>query len=61
MALVRTLAMRSAQMHAALSQRTGDDAFDPEPIQADDVPQWVQQVRDDALATIDLLSAQRFR
>jgi maltose alpha-D-glucosyltransferase/alpha-amylase len=61
MALVRTLAMRSAQMHAALAQRTGDDAFDPEPIQADDIPQWVKQVHDDALATIDLLSAQRER
>ncbi|RDE50943.1 MAG: alpha-amylase, partial [Candidatus Accumulibacter meliphilus] len=61
MALVRILARRSAQMHVALSQRTGDDAFDPEPIQADDLPQWVKQVHDDALVTIDLLSAQRER
>jgi maltose alpha-D-glucosyltransferase/alpha-amylase len=59
MTLVRTLARRSAQMHAALSQRSGDDAFDPEPLRADDIPQWVKQVHDDALATIDLLSGQR--
>ena len=58
MSLVRILAMRSAQMHAALSQRTGDSAFDPEPLREDDIPQWVKQVHDDALATIDLLAAQ---
>ncbi len=59
--LMRTLGVRTAQMHAALAQRTGDDAFDPEPVQATDVPQWVKQVRDDALATMDLLSVHRER
>jgi len=58
---VRTLAMRTAQLHAALSRHTGNDAFDPEPVQATDIPLWVKQVRDDALATMDQLSAYRDR
>ncbi|WP_291991659.1 maltose alpha-D-glucosyltransferase [Candidatus Accumulibacter sp. ACC003] len=60
-ALVRTLAVRTAQLHAALAQRTGDDAFDPEPVLASDIPLWVKQVHDDALATIDELAAQAER
>ncbi len=60
-ALVRTLGERTAQLHAALAQRTGDDAFDPEPVQATDPALWVKQVRDDALATMDMLSVHRER
>ena len=60
-ALVRTLALRTAQMHAALAQRTGDDAFNPEPVAATDIPLWVKQVRDDALMTMDAMSVQRDR
>ncbi len=59
--LVRTLGLRTAQMHVALASRTGDDAFDPEPVQATDIPLWVKQVRDDALATMDLLAQHRER
>ncbi|WP_300319635.1 maltose alpha-D-glucosyltransferase [Accumulibacter sp.] len=58
MPLVRTLAMRSAQLHAALSQPTGDEAFDPEAVTASDIPLWVTQVHDDAVATLELLSLQ---
>jgi len=61
LALVRTLGKRTAQLHAALARRTGDDAFDPEPVQATDIPLWVKQVRDDALATMDMLAQHRER
>jgi maltose alpha-D-glucosyltransferase/alpha-amylase len=61
LALVRTLAVRTAQLHAALARRTGDDAFDPEPVQSTDIPLWVKQVRDDALVSMDLLSVHRER
>ncbi len=57
--LVATLGVRTAQLHAALARPTGDTAFDPEPWRETDMQQWVQQVRDDALATMDLLSARR--
>jgi maltose alpha-D-glucosyltransferase/alpha-amylase len=57
--LMATLGVRTAQLHAALARRSGDPAFDPEPWGDADMQQWVQQVRDDALATMDLLSARR--
>jgi maltose alpha-D-glucosyltransferase/alpha-amylase len=61
LALMRTLGSRTAQLHAALASRTGDEAFDPEPVQATDPALWVKQVRDDALATMDMLSVHRER
>jgi maltose alpha-D-glucosyltransferase/alpha-amylase len=57
--LVQTLGIRTAQLHAALSRRTGDDAFDPEPLSDTDIGGWVRQVRDDLLPTMNLLSARR--
>jgi maltose alpha-D-glucosyltransferase/alpha-amylase len=57
--LVQTLGVRTAQLHAALSRRTGDDAFDPEPLSDTDIGGWVRQVRDDLLPTMNLLSARR--
>jgi len=59
LALVHTLGARTAELHRALSQRTGDAAFDPEPVAADDLAQWKQRVRDEAAATFELLERRR--
>jgi len=57
LALLETLGRRTAQLHAALSLRTGDAAFDPEPVFETDIAEWVRNVRGDALATLELLVA----
>ena len=38
--LAERLGQRTAELHAALSQATGDEAFDPEPITAQDMADW---------------------
>ena len=55
LSLVHTLGTRTAELHKALALRTGDPAFDPEPLQAGDLAGWKQRVHDDALATLALL------
>ncbi len=55
LSLVHTLGTRTAELHKALALRTGDTAFEPEPLQADDLAGWKQRVHDDALATLTLL------
>jgi maltose alpha-D-glucosyltransferase/alpha-amylase len=57
--LMRTLGRRTAELHVALSRRTGDPAFDPEPIGVEDVQRWMQEGRGEALATLDLLRSRR--
>jgi maltose alpha-D-glucosyltransferase/alpha-amylase len=53
--LMGTLGRRTAELHAALARRTGDAAFDPEPISEADVQQWVQRTEADARASFELL------
>jgi maltose alpha-D-glucosyltransferase/alpha-amylase len=60
MALMRTLATRTAQLHQAFALRTGDPAFEPEPVTESDLAQWKQRVRDEADASLELLG-QRLR
>jgi maltose alpha-D-glucosyltransferase/alpha-amylase len=55
MALMRTLATRTAQLHQAFALRTGDAAFDPEPATETDLAAWKQRVRDEADASLELL------
>ena len=55
---VRTMARRTAELHAALNRRTGDAAFDPEPITAADLQGWIDQVRERAMTTLALLREQ---
>jgi maltose alpha-D-glucosyltransferase / alpha-amylase len=55
LSLIHTLGTRTAELHRALAMRTGDPAFDPEPLEPGDLPGWKQRVRDDALATFALL------
>ena len=55
LSLVHTLGIRTAELHKALSLRTGDPVFDPEPLAPGDLTDWKQRVHDDALATFALL------
>jgi maltose alpha-D-glucosyltransferase/alpha-amylase len=54
---VRTLAIRTAELHRALAHRTDDPAFAPEPITAADGAAWGAATRAAADATLTLLSA----
>jgi maltose alpha-D-glucosyltransferase/alpha-amylase len=55
--LARTLGQRTAQLHAALALRTGDPAFDPEPVTQADVAGWAERIREDLAETIAQLRA----
>jgi maltose alpha-D-glucosyltransferase/alpha-amylase len=55
--MIETLATRTAELHRALAQVTGDSAFDPEPATAEDYARWVAHVREQAVATLDLLAS----
>jgi maltose alpha-D-glucosyltransferase/alpha-amylase len=54
-ALVQTLGLRTAEMHAAFARRSGEPAFDPEPAHPADYAEWRRSLHEDALATFDLL------
>jgi maltose alpha-D-glucosyltransferase / alpha-amylase len=56
LALVQTLGIRTAQLHAAFAGSSGNPAFDPEPATAQDFAEWKQRVRDDAAVALDLLT-----
>jgi maltose alpha-D-glucosyltransferase / alpha-amylase len=55
--LITTLGQRTGELHAALARRSGDPAFDPEPVSDADVAAWVRAARADATATVDLLAS----
>jgi maltose alpha-D-glucosyltransferase / alpha-amylase len=59
LALVRTLAQRTAELHVAFARKTGNAAFDPEPIEARDVTGWTASVH--ALAEAALTKLQQKR
>jgi maltose alpha-D-glucosyltransferase/alpha-amylase len=59
LSLVHTLGIRTAELHRAFALRTGNTAFDPEPVTGDDVVAWKARVRDDVIATLDLLARSR--
>jgi maltose alpha-D-glucosyltransferase/alpha-amylase len=59
LALMHTLGRRSGELHKALAMKTGDPAFDPEPLRDQDVEAWVRQARNEAAATLDILQQQR--
>jgi maltose alpha-D-glucosyltransferase / alpha-amylase len=56
MALVHTLAVRTAELHVAFARSSGDPAFDPEPATGDDFAEWKGRVRTDAEEALDLLA-----
>ena len=45
LALARTLARRIAELHRALGMKTGDPAFDPEPVDAREAANWSRDAR----------------
>jgi maltose alpha-D-glucosyltransferase / alpha-amylase len=55
LSLINTLGTRTAELHCALALTGGDAAFDPEPVKPEDVAQWRKRVRDEAVATLELL------
>jgi maltose alpha-D-glucosyltransferase/alpha-amylase len=58
-ALVQTLASRTAELHRALARRTGDPNFDPEPFGHADLEDWKRRVREEAHATFTAVEAHR--
>ncbi|WPB58432.1 maltose alpha-D-glucosyltransferase [Xylophilus sp. GOD-11R] len=54
--LMSTLGERTAELHLALAQRTGDAAFDPVPTTADDVRAWRERAAAESRETLALLS-----
>ncbi len=59
LALVRTLGLRTAELHRALATRTGDPAFDPEPFSPADFAEWKRRVRAAAAAELEGLESGR--
>ncbi|HVC29984.1 MAG TPA: putative maltokinase, partial [Steroidobacteraceae bacterium] len=57
LSLVRTLAIRTAELHRALAGATDDPAFAPEPITAEDLTAWTAATHASAQATLTLLQA----
>nr|MCU0775868.1 putative maltokinase [Ideonella sp.] len=53
------LGRRTAELHAALGRRTGNPAFDPEPVTAADADAWLQSARAEAQYAVDLLGRHR--
>ena len=49
------LARRVAELHLALARRSGDPAFDPEPVQAADLLAWARTVRKECVDTLALV------
>ena len=49
------LGQRTGELHRAFSRRTGDAAFDPEPITSEDLAAWSRQLHEESVATLDEL------
>jgi maltose alpha-D-glucosyltransferase / alpha-amylase len=53
--LVQTLATRTAELHRAFAIRSGDPAFEPEPLTAQDFEAWKARVRQEAGDTLSMV------
>jgi maltose alpha-D-glucosyltransferase / alpha-amylase len=53
--LMQTLATRTGELHRAFAIRSGDPAFEPEPLTAPDAEAWKAKVRAEAEETLALL------
>jgi maltose alpha-D-glucosyltransferase / alpha-amylase len=58
LALIRTLATRTAQLHGALAAATADSKLAPEPIRAADLKTWRTTTQEAITAALKLLSEQ---
>jgi maltose alpha-D-glucosyltransferase/alpha-amylase len=56
LALMKTLATRTAQLHGALAAATSDPAFAPEPISDEDLGAWRRATREAVAATLAMLA-----
>jgi maltose alpha-D-glucosyltransferase/alpha-amylase len=56
LALMKTLAIRTAELHVALSRPTTDPAFTPEPITAADIETWKSHALAEADKTFEILT-----
>ena len=54
-ALMQTLATRTAELHRAFAMRSGDPAFEPEPLTVQDFEAWKTKVRDEATDTLSMV------
>jgi maltose alpha-D-glucosyltransferase/alpha-amylase len=57
--LMQTLGTRTGELHCALATRTGDAAFDPEPVTEQDFDQWKAGIRAEAEKSLELVAARR--
>ncbi|HEY3849735.1 MAG TPA: maltose alpha-D-glucosyltransferase [Steroidobacteraceae bacterium] len=57
LALVRVLAVRTAELHRALATPTGDPAFEPQPITRADLEAYKQRATDEAKNALGLLKS----
>ena len=57
--LVETLGRRTAELHIALATRSGDPAFEPEPITSADLSTWTKSILDEMRSTFELLQSRR--
>ena len=57
LALIRVLATRTAELHRTLARRTGDPAFDPQPLTRADLDGYRQRAVDEARNALDLLGS----
>ncbi len=54
-----TLGQRTGELHRTLAQITGAPAFDPEPITADDLADWLSRIRSEAITSFERLEQKR--
>jgi maltose alpha-D-glucosyltransferase/alpha-amylase len=57
LALIETLGRRTAEMHLAFAMKSGDPAFEPEPITPDDLAGYRRKVAEDARLALSALEA----
>ncbi|MGH6647000.1 maltose alpha-D-glucosyltransferase [Aquabacterium sp.] len=57
LAVIETLGLRTAQLHLAFAQRTGNPAFDPEPLTATDLQGYRSRISADARDALTLLQS----
>ncbi|HKA44698.1 MAG TPA: maltose alpha-D-glucosyltransferase [Burkholderiales bacterium] len=55
LAITRTLGTRTAELHLALARSSGNPAFDPEPVTAQDIAAWKKRAHEEATQTLKLL------
>ncbi|HSE01222.1 MAG TPA: maltose alpha-D-glucosyltransferase [Burkholderiales bacterium] len=55
LALIRVLGIRTGELHAAFARASGEAAFDPEPVTAEDVAGWKRRVQEEAVTALQLL------